>query len=329
MTTEKTRLSEAVLEKLVPISEYTQFLFNIFGDSSDDYIAEKLSKNIPLQHATIFCLKAISCCVEQASEFLVEKGVQLPKFWLNFKYLRNALIHHVLSFELNPEAIKALSTVISQVADMYYYFLAVRKEGVIEVDVKREGLKEKIYQLTEMLKKSLPREQRDATRLKQCKDLARTLIEAISQCKKYSEVELKKIKSEAASQVDYYSLQNYLEFFATVTNPNTDFDNAAVAFRDWLENLHVNAKDWLGLLGQDRIEAVHQNGFMLDKAVVENVRHISTLHQGLQAQNYAVHLKEIEALRRAAELKICKFKPAHVSQSILVEAQKNTMQNIF
>jgi hypothetical protein len=271
------RLKQQTINQLRRVIKFGEIIKRLF-------FATKSSSDIKpsLQNALIFCLKAIGTGIDNAAKLEqleldnpLNETQQLLQdtliFWKNLHYLRNALIHHfdcnmLNLFGLQADECECLFKVCKNMGQVVFYLHLVCDAYNTAINLRGQRFKVfvDVYEFASLLQAHNPRNIRQSITQAQ---YLQAMVDAIGIIKthiiKSREISPQLIEEiRQTDEVNYYALQNLLEYIATLGNPNAL--GATQRISDYTRRIifHIvsEADGWLRDLGQSRIKALHVDG---------------------------------------------------------------------
>ena len=268
-------LSPAGLAKLKKIFVYTRVIKALLesqqlektdAQEKQRELLEKIKKSRSLQHALIFCLKAIGSIVDQAAILChidLSKD-EAPLFWRNLHHLRNSLVHSCPIVSIPAEMQTHLSTITVKAFQIYNYFSLVCDAQNTKVDLGGEkfGVFIDIHALAEVLKTNYSREVIAKRSQQQHLQVILEAIEGIANIGKETQFTEETMQDlQVNNPQRFYTLQNLLEIISTIANPNPGAapGEKTILTEETRKALihHSQVDTWLGELGDARAAAMH------------------------------------------------------------------------
>jgi uncharacterized protein with HEPN domain len=283
-------LDKNSLQEFKEIFRYTKIITDLVSGMNQNELVNILKgtglpKDMALQHALLFCLKAIGTCIDNATARLGLNIEQMPLFCQNMFYLRNSLIHHCPTISLANDQFDLLASVCTKMGHIYKYFSKVvdAQNTAINLGGERYKVFLDIHELNFKLREQYPREQR--TQIIQ-EQYLKVILAAI----KGLEIETTgtDLTEEGMKQLPhkkFFALQNLLELIATLANPNPEQRLLSEHTRDVINHAHPDADTWLRTLGMSRMEAMHRTGMISNR-------------------NLAIHISEMMRLKNEVLLNV-------------------------
>jgi len=268
--------SECAQHQLVQIFEYTKMVNTLLYGFDLEQLIGVLKRDLSLQHALIFCFKAIGMHADKASEHLRLEIYKRPLFWKNIHYLRNSLVHHSLSIKMSDHALNFLAKITVSTWQISKYFSLVLRTGNTQVDLQRKRYKvfTYIYRLAKLLKES-----EDISQT-QYLEVVINAIQGIrsltSQINVTADSLITLSKGGFEECKKYYALQNLCELIATIANPN---DNTLLNEFTLLAIIQQNPDIAICLssLRTSRGRAMHALGFIVPNKLVIHIRELCAM----------------------------------------------------
>lgn len=243
-------LNEDALFHLKQIFQYTKIITDLVEGKNQSQVNELLKgtisqqKDLSLQHALIFCFKAIGMHIDHATEILELAVKNTPLFWQELHFLRNALIHHCPTTLMPNSALELLASMST-------------KAG-------------------QVLKDTYPRDQRlnitQETYLKTVLSAITGLVFITANLSPLNEEGIKTLSNK-----DFYALQNLCELVATIMNPNPEYAVLTEKTIHTIRKQHPQAEEWLRSLGESRVDAMHLTGMIPSRALATHVKELYLL----------------------------------------------------